>query len=77
MKKTTRAKAGPKQYTIVQASKRLKITPEAVLKAIRAGRMKARLRKVKVPKYLWMIAAESVEKYTVSMSHRLRGLKNA
>ena len=64
-----------KRYTISEAATYLRITPEAILKAIRAGRLKARLRRIRVPKQIWSIAAESVETYTVSVSHQERGLK--
>ncbi len=65
-----------KRYTISEAANYLKVTPEAILKAIRTGRLKARLKKIRVPRQIWFIAAESVETYEVSTSHQVRGLKN-
>lgn len=65
-----------RQYTISEAARYLKITPEAVLKAIKTGRLKARLKRVLIPKEMWSIAAESVATYKVSSSHQARGLKN-
>ncbi|MBI3610771.1 MAG: helix-turn-helix domain-containing protein [Nitrospirae bacterium] len=64
-----------RRYTIPEAARCLGITPESVLGAIRRGRLKARLKTVRVPRKIWSIAAESVEAYEVSASHRERGLK--
>ncbi|MBI3597773.1 MAG: hypothetical protein HY203_11550 [Nitrospirae bacterium] len=66
-----------RRYTIPEASRCLGITPESVLGAIRRGRLKARLKTVRVPKKIWSISAESVETYVVSTSHQERGLKKA
>jgi len=67
----------PRRYTIPEAAKSLGITPESVLGAIRRGRLKARLKTVRVPRKIWSISAESVEAYEVSASHQERGLKKA
>lgn len=64
----------PKAYTISEASRHLGITPEAVLKAIRTGRLKGKT--VTVARKIWSISAESLETYVVSSSHQERGLKN-
>lgn len=64
-----------RSYTIPEAASRLGITPEAVLKAIKAGRLKAKT--VVIPRQIWSIAAESLETYVVSASHQARGLKNS
>jgi hypothetical protein len=65
-----------KTYTISEAASRLHITPEAILKAIKTGRLKAKLKTALIPKRIWSIAAESLEAYHVSFSHQQRGLKN-
>ena len=64
-----------RRYTIPDAAKCLGITPESVLGAIRRGRLKARLKTVRVPRKIWFISAESVESYEVSASHQERGFK--
>jgi|GEM_PF-1305649 len=64
-------------YTISEASKHLGISRESVFEAIKKGRLKARLKTVKIPRKLWLIFPESVETYVVSPSHQERGLKNA
>ena len=66
-----------RRYTIPEAARSLGITPESVLGAIRKGRLKARLKTVRVPRKIWSISAESVEAYEVSASHQERGLKKA
>ncbi|MBI3812681.1 MAG: helix-turn-helix domain-containing protein [Nitrospirae bacterium] len=66
-----------RRYTIPEAAHCLGITPESVLGAIRRGRLRARLKTVRVPRKIWSIAAESVEAYVVSASHQERGLKKA
>ncbi len=60
-----------------EAAKYLGVTREAILKAIRSGRLKARLAKVTVPRRVWLISPETVEGYIVSASHQARGLKNS
>jgi hypothetical protein len=64
-----------KTYTIREASEKLGITPESVLKAIQKGRLKARKKVVNIPQEIWMIDDASVESYVVSKSHQKRGLK--
>jgi DNA-binding Lrp family transcriptional regulator len=63
-------------YTISEASKRLGITPESVLEAVKKGRIKGELKTVLVPKKVWQLSPKSVETYEVSTSHQQRGLKN-
>lgn len=63
-------------YTISEASKRLGITPESVLEAVKKGRIKGELKMVLVPKKVWQLSPKSVETYEVSASHQQRGLKN-
>lgn len=60
-------------YTIREAARRLRISPEAVRKAIKFGRLKAKT--VMIPQHVWSIAAESLDRYEVSRSHQERGLK--
>lgn len=63
-------------YTIPEAAKYLGITPESIFEAVRKGRIKGRLKTVKIPRRLWLLSCESVESYVVSSSHQERGLKN-
>jgi excisionase family DNA binding protein len=63
-------------YTIPEAAKYLGITPESILEAVRKGRIKGRLKTVKVPRRIWLLVRESVESYVVSSSHQERGQKN-
>ncbi len=65
-----------KGYSLYQAAKKLGISPQAVLKAIRAGRLKAKLKFIKRPQKTWVIDPKSLKDYTVSSSHQERGLKN-
>lgn len=62
-------------YTIREAARRLRISPEAVRKAIKFGRLKAKT--VMIPQHVWSIAAESLDRYEVSRSHQERGLKKS
>lgn len=66
-----------RRYTIPEAAECLGITPESVLEAIRRGRLKARLKTVRVPRKIWSVSAESVETYVVSTSHQERGFKKS
>lgn len=63
-------------YTLAEAAKQIGIARVSVLKAIRAGRLKAKLKIVHLPQRIWQINPRSVESYEVSSSHRERGLKN-
>ena len=63
-------------YTVPQAAKHLKISPQAVLKAIKTGRLKGQLKTIPVPKKIWFISPKSIETYVVSASHQERGSKN-
>jgi hypothetical protein len=63
----------PRSYTIREAARRLRISPEAVRKAIKLGRLKAKT--VTIPRQVWSIAADSLDLYEVSRSHQERGLK--
>ncbi len=63
-----------KRYTIAEAAKRLKVSRQGVLKAIKAGKLKARI--AIIPQKGWVISADSLEAYQVSKSHQERGLKN-
>lgn len=62
-----------RSYSIREAARRLRISPEAVRKAIKLGRLKAQI--VTIPRQVWAIAAESLEIYEVSRSHQERGFK--
>ncbi|MCI0527926.1 MAG: helix-turn-helix domain-containing protein [Nitrospira sp.] len=60
-----------RSYTLTEAAKKLKISKQAILKAIRAGRFKgARLAVVKRKE--WQIPIEAVDRFK-----RERGLKSA
>lgn len=72
---TAMAKRRP--YTISEASKRLGITPESILAAVRKGRIRGEKKTVLLPRTIWYLAAESVEAYQVSSSHKERGLKKS
>lgn len=63
----------PRTFTIREAARRLRISPEAVRKAIKLGRLKATT--VTIPRQVWSIAAESLDVYEVSRSHQERGFK--
>lgn len=62
-------------YTLSEASKRIGITPESVLLAIKKGRIKGKKKTVLIKKTIWQLSPESVESYEVSRSHQQRGLK--
>jgi excisionase family DNA binding protein len=61
--------------SVLQAARRLGITREAVYNAIKAGRLKARL-KTSV-RMVWQIDAKCVKAFTVSASHQKRGRRGA
>lgn len=61
-------------YTITEAAKKLKISRQGVHKAINKGLLKARMGEV-VQK-VWLIPADSIDAYQVSVSHKERGKKN-
>lgn len=63
-------------YGLPEAAKRLGITPESVLEAVRKGRIKGTKKTVLVKKTIWQLSPQSVETYEVSASHQERGLKN-
>ncbi len=60
-------------YSVGDAARRLGISREAVYKAIREGRLKARLRVI--TRRVWRIDAETLRNYGVSLSHQQRGKK--
>jgi len=60
-------------YTITEAARNLGITREAVWKAVKARKLKARLGTLYTKG--WLIAAESLESYQVSTSHQERSKK--
>lgn len=64
------------RYTVPQAAKHLGISPQAVLKAIKTGRLQGQMKTIQVPKKVWFISPKSIDKYVVSASHQERGLKN-
>jgi excisionase family DNA binding protein len=63
-----------KSYTIAQAAKKLRISRQAVSRAIKKGQIKAQLEKVETR--IWRIPAKSIEGYQPSRSHQDRGKKN-
>ena len=65
-----------KRLTMSEATRKLKVTRQAVLWAIKNGKLKGKRIKINIPTTVWMVDAESVKKYKVSKSHRKRGLKN-
>jgi len=60
-------------YTITQAAHILGLSRAGVFEAIKAGRLKAKPRKV--TRILWQIDTGSVRRYKVSLSHQARGQK--
>jgi|KBSMisStandDraft_5_1062788.scaffolds.fasta_scaffold2251418_1 excisionase family DNA binding protein len=62
-----------KTYTLTEAAKKLKISRQAVHKAIAAGSLKAR--RVKVTREEWQISAKALESYSVSALHQSIGKK--
>ncbi len=60
-------------YTITDAARNLGITREAVWKAIKAKKLKARLGTLYTKG--WLVTAESLEAYHVSTSHQKRSKK--
>jgi len=64
-------------YTLTEAAKKLKISRQAVLLAIKQGKIKGRLVTVRIPTRTWRISVKGVESYKVSASHKKRGLKRS
>jgi predicted DNA-binding protein (UPF0251 family) len=62
-----------RHYTITEAAHNLGITREAVWKAVKSRKLKARLGTLQTKG--WLIAAESLEAYEVSTSHQERSKK--
>ncbi len=60
-------------YTITEAARILGVTRSGVFVAIKAGRLKAKPRKV--TRILGQIDAGSVRRFKVSLSHQVRGQK--
>ena len=61
---------------MLQTTRKLKVSRQAIMWAMKHGKLKGKRVKIKIPTTVWMIDAESVKKYKVSKSHQKRGLKN-
>jgi len=62
--------------TMSEVTRKLKISRQAVLGALKTGRLKGKLTTVKIPTKTWLISTESVNEFKVSRSHQERGQKN-
>ena len=65
-----------KLLTMLQTTRKLRITRQAVMWAIKNRKLKGKRVKIMIPTTVWVMDAESVKKYKVSKSHQKRGLKN-
>ena len=61
-------------YTVKEASKKLGISRQAVMIAIKSGRLKAKTKPVK--KMVLQIPTNSIDSFEVSLSHKERGLNS-
>jgi excisionase family DNA binding protein len=61
-------------YTLSEAARELGLTKQGVLNAIDKGRLPAE--RQEIMRKVWMISADAVKKYKVSLSHQQSGKKN-
>ena len=65
----------PEYLTMSETTKKLKVSRQAVLGAIKSGRLKGKRVDPKTPAKVWVIDAESIGNFQVSVSHQKRGKK--
>lgn len=59
------------QYTPHKAAIKLGVTTQAILKAIKSGRLKARKGTIRTK--AWLISEDALKNFSVSISHQERG----
>jgi hypothetical protein len=63
-----------KTFTLIEAARELGLTKQGVLNAIEKGRLAAERKEIK--RKIWIISADTVEAYKVSLPHQQSGKKN-
>jgi excisionase family DNA binding protein len=63
-----------KTYTLTEAARELGLTKQGVLNAIDKGRLPAERKEI--VRKIWMIKADAVKAYKVSLTHQQSGKKN-